>query len=307
MFWWQQARAHIGHVNQALSHINAARDTSASSSATRTCELYFHALNRLWNSHAQHSNDTRRADTPAFIALVQTLLGTHDALLRDQRIQSLAVFTPEVLDHSTLNARGYRPGRRIGERDRRDATERHRNLRSALSRWMEDGSDAGRVLKKLAEFLYVIRSNIAHGEKTPYGPDLEKARRDEDVSSVATPALDAIVDGLLGWPSRRLVVYGTLKPGGSNAKVLEDIGGQWSPCRVPGRIQQVDGLPRFQWRPGDPDVDAMLLKSDGLLDRWRDLDRFEGKGYRRHLVSLTSNDQVWVANCYEAHESGEAG
>ena len=46
MLWWQQARDDDGHINEALSHINAARDTSTSSPSTRTCELYFHALNK---------------------------------------------------------------------------------------------------------------------------------------------------------------------------------------------------------------------------------------------------------------------
>ena len=36
---------------------------------------------------------------------------------------------------------------------------------------------AARVVKKTAELLYIVRSNMAHGEKTKYGPDIDKRKR----------------------------------------------------------------------------------------------------------------------------------
>lgn len=302
MLWWQQSRDLTrGQVNQALTHINAARDASGTSSATRVCELYFHALNKLWNAHAQFSGDPRRADTPAFIALLRELAPDHAGLLSDPRLERLVAFSPEVLDHSTLRSRDYRPGQVLDERVRRDATERHRKLRIAHSRWVQDGADVERLLKRLAEFLYMVRSNIAHGEKTPYGPDLEKARRDEAVSEVTYQLLELIVDRLLGSPSRRLVSYGTLKPGSANASVLEGLPGRWTGCRIRGRIRQIDGLPGLRWDPHAEEIDAMLMESPGLHERWAELDRFEGRSYRRRLVSVEADKVPQVANFYEVN------
>jgi gamma-glutamylcyclotransferase (GGCT)/AIG2-like uncharacterized protein YtfP len=301
MLWWQKSQELIGHVNEALMHINAARDESVSSSATKICELYFHALNKLWNAHAQHSCEPARADTPAFIALLKELAVGHDDLLSDSRLEGLVALTPQVLNHSTLKSAGYRPAQVLDDRLRRDATEEHRKLQNAYSRWVQDKADTAGVLKKLAEFLYVIRSNIAHGEKTPYGPDLEKIRRDEMVSKATFPLLELIIDRLFASPSCRLVSYGTLKPGGENASVLADIPGRWTACRIRGRIQQTDGLPSLRWDPRAEEIEAMVLESPSLNDRWMDLDRFEGRRYQRRLVSIMADQLLWIANCYEAN------
>lgn len=243
-----------------------------------------------------------RADTPAFIALLQGLPPEEqERVLRDSRLRALVEFSPEVMNHFTLNSRRYRPGQPISDSDRRHATEEHRKLRSAHTRWIADPHESARVLKNLAEFLYVVRSNIAHGEKTPYGPDLDKARRDEEVSSVTVPVLNAIANSLLGRPDRKLLAYGSLRPGQSNATVIEALGGEWSPCRVRGRLSEIDGLVRLRWEPTAGYVDAMMLDSAALADSWQDLDDFEGSRYRRHLVSVRVDDHLCVANCYEAH------
>ena len=308
MLWWQQSNEQVGghYLNQALAHINAARDASGSS-ATRTCQLYFLALNNLWNAHAQHSGEPRRSDTPAFIALLKELAPDPDEFLRDPRLERLVAFTPEVLDHHTLKSRGYRPGQALDDPLRRDATEKHQKLRNAHSRWAQDGADADRLLKKLAEFLYVIRSNIAHGEKTPYGPDLEKARRDEAVSEATCPILDLILDRLLASPSRRLVSYGTLKPGAENESVLAALPGEWTACRIRGRMRQIDGLLLLDEDHLAEEIEVMLLESPGLNDRWVDLDRFEGIRYRRRLVSALANQVPLFANCYVANSGSQAG
>ena len=307
MLWWQQSNELVsGHLDQALAHINAARDAPASS-ATRTCELYFLALNKLWNAHALHAGDPARADTPAFIALLRELSLDGDEFLLDSRLERLVAFTPEVLDHQTLKSRGYRPGQVLDDPLRRDATEKHRKLRNAHLRWVQDGADADRLLKKLAEFLYVIRSNIAHGEKTPYGPDLEKTRRDEAVSQTTRPTLDLILDRLLALPSCRLVSYGTLKPGGENASVLAALRGQWTTCRIRGRIRQIDGLPVLYLDQSAEEIEAMMMESPGLHDRWADLDRFEGIRYGRRLISVLADRVPLVANCYVATSRSQAG
>jgi hypothetical protein len=88
------------------------------------------------------------------------------------------------MNHHTLTKRGYVLGQEISDSIKHEATAEHRKAQKALidrdTQLSEESLD--RLLKRLADFLYVIRSNIAHGEKTPYGPDLEKAHRDRQVS-----------------------------------------------------------------------------------------------------------------------------
>jgi hypothetical protein len=240
MAWWQTSDFR-GHLDEVLTHVNEATDASKAAPATRMCELYFHALNKLWNAFAQHEGEPGQADTPSFISLLQSVSeDSRSFLLKSTVLKNLVDLAPEVLDHFVLKSRGYRPGQEITTPLRRDATERHRKLRNGHGAFLTEKPDstADSVLKKLAEFLFVVRSNIAHGEKTPYGPDLDKARRDEEVSALVVPVQKVIIDLLFDRPSQKLVAYGTLCPGGSNEKMLKDLGGEWQSCWVHGTVQE---------------------------------------------------------------------
>lgn len=196
---WVNEPELAGDISEALSHASEADRLVGNAAWTSVCELYFKALNRFWNALAAHQGEPGRADTPSFVVLLQSL-STQDqrALLTGEELSSLVGLTPEVMDHSVLKARGYRPGHQIAAALFKEATERHRSLRRALAETTgrEGSENLNRVLKRLAEFLFVIRSNIAHGEKIPYTPDFEKAKRDEEVSRLAVPVLQLIVRAL---------------------------------------------------------------------------------------------------------------
>ena len=98
------------------------------------------------------------------------------------------------------------------------ASEEHRRLKTAYGDLFSQRTPevGDRVVKRAAEVLYIVRSNIAHGEKTPYGPDLEKTRRDEQVCSVVVPLQFLLIEMLLDFPSHKLFAYGTLRPGKPN-------------------------------------------------------------------------------------------
>jgi gamma-glutamylcyclotransferase (GGCT)/AIG2-like uncharacterized protein YtfP len=301
MAWWQSDQF-AADLNEALSHLNEAADASRAVRATRICELYFHALNKLWNAFARHEGEPGRADTPSFIALLKSMSGdSRSSLLNNRSPKDLVDLTPEVLDHSILKSRGYRPGEAITDPLRRDATEKHRKLRSAHRAFFEQKGDTttDSILKKLAEFLFVVRSNIAHGEKTPYGPDLEKARRDEEISGLVIPLQKVIIDLLLDRPSQKLVAYGTIRPGGQNEHILKDVEGHWQPCFVRGTLREHDLLSFFRWDPHASRIQAMLLTAPSLINSWERLDRFEGDRYKRHLVPIEASGARFVANLFE--------
>lgn len=300
----------MGHVTQALTHLNEAKTAAPELTSTGLCELHFHALNNLWTALADLEGQAGRADTPSFISLLRGIpIELHPVLLRSHQLTTLAAFTPEVLDHDVLRRRDYRPGKPIPDAVRREASERHRKLRGRLADFLAGHPEAtaDRVLKLLAEFLYVVRSNIAHGEKTPYGPDLEKMQRDEAVSRVTVPVLELTVDLLLDRPSHKLVAYGTMRPGGANQTVLDGVQGDWVPCRIHGRLRERDGLSFFRWDPVAEPVEAMLLHSSELEEQWPRLDQFEGRSYRRTLVPAHAEGVYHIANVYEESSLYRAG
>ena len=184
MAWWQESDF-LGHLDEVLTHVNEATDAATASPATRTCELYFHALNKLWNAFAQHEGEPGRADTPSFISLLKSMPQmSRLILLKSAALANLVDLTPEVMDHFVLKSRGYRPGQAIEASLSRDATEKHRKVARMQSathpgqargdrRWCPEKT-RGVSLRGPVEYR-------RHGEKMPYGPDLDKARRDEEV------------------------------------------------------------------------------------------------------------------------------
>src|SRR5947208_2928901 len=130
MAWWQNPDF-AGDLKDILSHVNAATDASKYAPATRICELYFHALNKLWTAFAQHQGAPSRRDIQSFIALLRSLSeGSRSSLLKGRALKILVDLTPEVLDHSVLKQYGYRPGQEITNAHREEATQRHRELRN---------------------------------------------------------------------------------------------------------------------------------------------------------------------------------
>jgi gamma-glutamylcyclotransferase (GGCT)/AIG2-like uncharacterized protein YtfP len=99
--------------------------------------------------------------------------------------------------------------------------------------------------------------------------------------------------------SRRLAVYGTLVPGGSNHHLVAPLGGDWQPGTVRGR-RTMRTFPAFTWDERDAPVAVMLLTADGLPAAWARLDEFERPDYVRVLVPVRLRDgALAVANLYE--------
>jgi gamma-glutamylcyclotransferase (GGCT)/AIG2-like uncharacterized protein YtfP len=226
------------------------------------------------------------------------------ALLDSRELRSFVGLQPQIMDHDTLRRRRYRPDVPIPPELVRKASEKHRKLVRAY-RELENGANRDAevpVLKWTADLLYIVRSNIAHGEKTPHGPDVIKRDRDAQVCLVVTPLQVLLFDLLLDWPSRKLVAYGTLAPGQVNHELLADIPGEWQDCEVRGSISLRSGLPALSWTPSGPEVRTQLLTSSELPKRWPLIDTFEGKGYKRRLLPTRTPTGIAIAYVYLAAE-----
>lgn len=301
MHWWIDDKLR-GHLDEVLAHCNEALRGEDRFSKTLICDLYFRALNKYWNAFQHHAGELARGDISSFVATLKAMPDhSKIAVLQSEQVQSLIRLNPPVMNHDVLKRRGYVPGQELTDSIKHEATEEHRKAQKAfdalIARTCPESID--RALKKLAELLYVIRSNIAHGEKTPYGPDREKVKRDRLVSAITLPVQKLILDLLLDRPSHKLVAYGTLQPGGCNAEVLAECGGRWEPCMVNGELSERNGLAFFQYCPVAPPVSAMLLTTAQLANFWPRLDGFEGAGYVRQLIFAQIENGCAIAQIYE--------
>ena len=111
--------------------------------------------------------------------------------------------------------------------------------------------------------------------------------------------MEESIDVLFDRPSQRLAVYGSLKPGGSNAAQLDGIQGEWSDGTVQGIITQPGEYLELSWIPGGEFVSLMVFHAPKLCDSFARLDRFEGSDYLRTLVPVWIGTEIHVCNIYE--------
>ena len=111
----------------------------------------------------------------------------------------------------------------------------------------------------------------------------------------------------------RLATYGTLMPGAENHWVVRNIAGEWSEGFVLGWAYPIgfgpaDGYPGLTLDPSGPRVPVAVLTSDRLDRHWREIDDFEGPGYRRVECDVeltdgtTTSVRAWI---YETDPEAE--
>jgi hypothetical protein len=310
--WWQQeARLFL---NETLAFINSSRSRVDS---IGRCEELCKALNKTWNAFFQHRRDAgklndkekeneakgQRSDNQSFQALMLHGLSDQQSseFCGQDSVRCFAEFTPQIMNHDTLLKERYDPFN-ITEVVRKKASDEHRQLANAFTRFLETPGDLSlkeALLKKVAQLVYVVRSNIAHSEKTPQGPDLEKSERDRVVSDATAKVIEDVFDILFDRPSHRLAVYGSLAPGGANQDQLAGLDGQWQDGAVKGVVEERDGFLEFHWRLKAKSVPVKVLSTSKVNAQFVRLDRFEGPRYHRILVPIVVDEKTAVCNIYE--------
>ena len=82
-------------------------------------------------------------------------------------LEKLVDLDPPILNEDILRKGDYDP-QAIPLRLKTDASEEHRKVKNTYKKYlsMNDNEQLDSLLKRIAELLYVVRSNIAHGGKT---------------------------------------------------------------------------------------------------------------------------------------------
>jgi hypothetical protein len=105
-------------------------------------------------------------------------------------------------------------------------------------------------------------------------------------------------------PEHRLIAYGTLVPGGPFHHLLADLPGAWTPCVIRGSMGLIRVYRSFRWNPAGEEHPAWLFTSPELPRKLAQLDRFEGKAYRRRLIPARVGACLVVGNVYEGRRWG---
>lgn len=308
--WWQNRNPSF--LENVLNKVNISMEKKYP--VEKSTEL-FGALNLIWNEFFAFRDSTNnltnwelekgRKDNSAFTELLLQGLAEpkKDYLLGSSTLKSLVNLKPQIMSHEVLRRNNYDPFD-ISEDLQKEAQNIHLKLLKAFTNYEQENRNHGTtkwLLINLAKLLYVVRSNIAHGEKTPKGPDLQKVKRDEKVCQATNPLLELIINLVFDNPSTRLAVYGTLAPNEPNESVLNEIKGDWINGKVTGHIYKAADLPNFEWDTSADEITVKIFCSDELPKNLEKIDRFEGSNYKRILIPVRlADDSFTVANIYES-------
>ena len=127
------------------------------------------------------------------------------------------------------------------------------------------------------------------------GTDLRSARR-KPHHPLRWPLA---VELVLSHPEERLIVYGTLMPGGQYHHLLAGLAARWEKCTIRGSLGAYRGYPSFKWNPAGEPHPAWLVTSPRLPAKYRQLDDFEGEAYTRRLIPAEAGHRLVIAHIYE--------
>lgn len=294
--WWQEQRPLF--LIDVVNHVNQARGKAA---AVERCSQLYDAFNILWKPFFQNT------DTQAFIDLLNKMgYEHHTKLFSSPEFENVVRLRPMVMNHDVLRRAKYDP-QDIPEDLIESSQALHRKLEKKYNEYLRQRGNINRrndLVEVIGRFLYMVRSNIKHGEKTVRGPDLMKVHRDRAVCGVVGPLLELIFEQIFDYPSRRLVSYGTLKPGKVNHGLLEDVKGEWHEVLIQGTITEEHGLEYFSWSTAAERIQAQMLVSPHPIQCFPELDQFEGREYERIWIPVLEKQDKWtIANIYAKRDS----
>ena len=149
------------------------------------------------------------------------------------------------------------------------------------------------------ELLGLVRAHVAAGKGRQAlrrgRPPLQKARRVANFPLILPFGLEVV----LTKPEERLIVYGTLVPGGKYHYLLADLTANWEKCTIRGSLGTYRGYPSFKWNPAGEPHPAWLVTSPLLPAKYRELDEFEGEAYSRRLIPARVENRLVIAYIYE--------
>ena len=215
--WWSEISSSF--LDETITHVNTA---SSRRDPVGHCDGLCKALNKLFNAYYLYRHRTGalteterdetkgRSDSQAFAQLLLTGMSYEQQkeFAQCHSVHRLAEFEPQVMSHYILLKNAHDPFN-ISDALRKKACVAHKDMLNAFRRTASKPDDRNLLhvfLRRMATVVFIVRSNIAHSEKTPNGPDLEKVRRDRAICEITADVLHDLFDILFDHlsPSRCL-------------------------------------------------------------------------------------------------------
>lgn len=277
------------------------------------CQKLFSALESIWGLYTEYAIAENRLSDWAqrqfelgkfsinnkFSETVNTLLTYQDKnnLIDSKAFKEIIYFTPRIMSDSVLESNRYNP-ENISSELRDVASATHQKL---IESYNYSKPNVNILITNLCKLLYEVRSNMKHCGKTPYGPDRDKSKRDEEICKLIHPTLVNIIELLLEKPNKKLILYGTLKSGQPNALIIDSLRKETVIVKIFGFIEIENDLPYYTFSISNPrnEIEAELITNNNLVNEFDKIDAFEGKTYRRIKVPYKNGGEIGIGQIYE--------
>lgn len=218
-------------------------------------------------------------------------------LINSIAFKEIIYYTPLIMSDAVLEHKRYNPDD-IPAELRENASITHKRL---IDNYNFPRRRDDIIITSLCKLLYEVRSNMKHCGKTPYGPDQDKSKRDEEICKLLHPTLSEIINILLEKPNDKLLLYGTLKTGKSNSSIIDNYRNNSKNVSIWGFIEMENNLPyyTFSISSSQNEIEAELIYNNELNTHFDKLDEFEGKTYRRIKVPFKNENEVEIGQVYE--------
>ena len=210
-----------------LPYLNYADDNDVSLDALRDM---FMAIEKIITIHRIINNSHRIIDnletrernlgSSNKVVLSEIIKGLSDdkkkAFLKSEELKHLVEIDPPIEEMSIYNDNGIFP-EQANSNLKILTQKKHLELKRQYEQYIERNSGQTKLIKKISSVLSMVRNNIAHGEKTPMGPDMNFNHRNKLIINVFIPFIkDVFFELLFNSPKNRICLYGTLRKGKSN-------------------------------------------------------------------------------------------
>lgn len=218
-------------------------------------------------------------------------------LINSKAFKEIIYHIPLIMSDAVLEHKRYNPDD-ISEDLRKKASSTHKRL---IDNFNSPRRRDDTVITSLCKLLYEVRSNMKHCGKTPFGPDKDKSKRDEEVCKLIHPTLSEIINILLEKPNNKLLLYGTFKTGKSNSSILDNFRTNSTNVSIWGFIEMENNLSyyTFSISSSQNEIQAELIYHKDLNTHFDKLDEFEGITYRRIKVPFKFQNEVEIGQVYE--------
>ncbi len=277
------------------------------------CQKLFSALESIWGLYIEDAIAKNKLSEWAQIQLqqgrlsinnkfsetVNSLLTYQDkkSIVESKAFKEIIYFTPKIMSDAILESKRYNP-ENISTELRQEASETHNKL---IESYNYPNGRIDIIITNLCKLLYEVRSNMMHCGKTPYGPDIDKSKRDEEICKLIYPTLLNIIDFLIEKPNNKLILYGTLKQGQPNAPLVENLRTVTEMINIFGFIEVENGLPYYTFSISNPEneIESELIINESLRNEFERIDLFEGKKYKRIKVPYKNGEDFGIGHIYE--------